>query len=215
MELLWHLNADQGITVLMVTHEADMAAYARRIVRFVDGVVESDERNPHPVGLQPGHVRGHGSGLTMWLNTLLLALRSIRRNLMRSFLTILGIVIGVSAVITMVTVGNGATGGAEPDRGPGHQPVAGAPGPAHGSGQRRFQRALLQGQRRRGHRHPDRRRRGRCAPIALGGTLVANGRNWTSTSPAAPTTGSPSATGPWPRAASSPTSNCAPVRPSA
>ena len=45
----------------------------------------------------------------MWLNTLLLALRSIRRNLMRSFLTILGIVIGVGAVITMVTVGNGAT----------------------------------------------------------------------------------------------------------
>jgi putative ABC transport system permease protein len=42
-------------------------------------------------------------------NTLLLALRSIRRNLMRSFLTILGIVIGVAAVITMVTVGNGAT----------------------------------------------------------------------------------------------------------
>ena len=45
----------------------------------------------------------------MLLNTLLLALRSIRRNLMRSFLTILGIVIGVSAVITMVTLGNGAT----------------------------------------------------------------------------------------------------------
>ncbi|MGP1629926.1 MAG: ABC transporter permease [Giesbergeria sp.] len=45
----------------------------------------------------------------MWLNTLLLALRSIRRNLLRSFLTVLGIVIGVSAVITMVTVGNGAT----------------------------------------------------------------------------------------------------------
>ena len=49
----------------------------------------------------------------MWLNTLLLALRSIRRNLMRSFLTILGIVIGVSAVITMVTVGNGATQGVQ------------------------------------------------------------------------------------------------------
>src|SRR3989344_4330549 len=45
----------------------------------------------------------------MLLNTLLLALRSIRRNLMRSFLTILGIAIGVSAVITMVTLGNGAT----------------------------------------------------------------------------------------------------------
>jgi len=45
----------------------------------------------------------------MLLNTLLLAVRSIRRNLLRSFLTILGIVIGVSAVITMVTLGNGAT----------------------------------------------------------------------------------------------------------
>ena len=45
----------------------------------------------------------------MWWNTLLLALREIRRNLLRSFLTILGIVIGVAAVITMVTVGNGAT----------------------------------------------------------------------------------------------------------
>ena len=61
MSLLWGLNVDHGITVLMVTHEAEMAAYANR------------------------------------------------RNLMRSFLTILGIVIGVSAVITMVTLGNGAT----------------------------------------------------------------------------------------------------------
>jgi len=44
----------------------------------------------------------------LW-NTLMLALRAIRRNLMRSFLTILGVVIGVAAVITMVTLGNGAT----------------------------------------------------------------------------------------------------------
>ena len=44
----------------------------------------------------------------LW-NSLMLALREIRRNLLRSFLTILGIVIGVSAVITMVTLGNGAT----------------------------------------------------------------------------------------------------------
>ncbi|MBF5006453.1 ABC transporter permease [Diaphorobacter caeni] len=45
----------------------------------------------------------------MLFNTIWLALRSIRRNLLRSFLTVLGIVIGVSAVITMVTLGNGAT----------------------------------------------------------------------------------------------------------
>jgi putative ABC transport system permease protein len=47
--------------------------------------------------------------MQMLLNALLLALRAIRRNLMRSFLTVLGIVIGVGAVITMVTLGNGAT----------------------------------------------------------------------------------------------------------
>ncbi len=45
----------------------------------------------------------------MLLSAFLVALREIRRNLMRSFLTILGIVIGVAAVITMVTLGNGAT----------------------------------------------------------------------------------------------------------
>ena len=45
----------------------------------------------------------------MLFSVFMLALRSIQRNLLRSFLTILGIVIGVSAVITMVTLGNGAT----------------------------------------------------------------------------------------------------------
>jgi len=45
----------------------------------------------------------------MWATTFLLAVREIRRHLLRSFLTILGIVIGVWAVVTMVTLGNGAT----------------------------------------------------------------------------------------------------------
>ncbi len=44
MELLTGLNRDRGITVMMVTHEPDMAAYATRTVRFRDGHVESDER---------------------------------------------------------------------------------------------------------------------------------------------------------------------------
>jgi putative ABC transport system ATP-binding protein len=50
MELLAALNRERGITVLMVTHEADMAAYARRIVRFVDGRVSADEVNAAPIG---------------------------------------------------------------------------------------------------------------------------------------------------------------------
>lgn len=42
MELLRSLNRDRGITVLIVTHDPDIAAYANRIVRFVDGQIESD-----------------------------------------------------------------------------------------------------------------------------------------------------------------------------
>ena len=45
----------------------------------------------------------------MLFSVFMLALRSVQRNVLRSFLTVLGIVIGVSAVITMVTLGNGAT----------------------------------------------------------------------------------------------------------
>lgn len=48
MELISRLNSERGITVLMVTHEPDMAAYAHRIVRFVDGMVASDKLNGHP-----------------------------------------------------------------------------------------------------------------------------------------------------------------------
>ena len=45
MDLISALNRDQGITVLMVTHEPDMAAHARRVIRFVDGRIDSDRRN--------------------------------------------------------------------------------------------------------------------------------------------------------------------------
>jgi putative ABC transport system ATP-binding protein len=46
MALLRSLNLDQHITILMVTHEPEMAAFAQRIVHFRDGVVERDERRP-------------------------------------------------------------------------------------------------------------------------------------------------------------------------
>jgi putative ABC transport system ATP-binding protein len=45
MELLIDLNRRQGITIVMVTHEPDMAAYAKRIIHFRDGLVESDRRH--------------------------------------------------------------------------------------------------------------------------------------------------------------------------
>jgi putative ABC transport system ATP-binding protein len=45
MELLASLNNDRGLTVVMVTHEADMAHYAKRVVHFLDGVVDRDHHN--------------------------------------------------------------------------------------------------------------------------------------------------------------------------
>ena len=44
MELIAGLNEQRGITVVMVTHEPDMAAHAQRIIRFVDGHIASDEQ---------------------------------------------------------------------------------------------------------------------------------------------------------------------------
>jgi putative ABC transport system ATP-binding protein len=43
MELIARLNEERGLTVVMVTHEADMAAYAHRVIRFTDGLIASDE----------------------------------------------------------------------------------------------------------------------------------------------------------------------------
>ncbi len=116
----------------------------------------------------------------MWLNTLLLALRSIRRNLMRSFLTVLGIVIGVSAVITMVTLGNGATQAIQSQiAGLGTNLLQVRPGqrmgPGGGGGGPAFEVADAEAIASQ---------IGGVAAVApesrTGATLVANGRNWSS-----------------------------------
>ena len=60
MELLWKLNHEQGITVLMVTHEPEMAAYARRIVRFKDGLLDTDVPNASVMLRATTPSAGHG-----------------------------------------------------------------------------------------------------------------------------------------------------------
>ena len=104
MELLCELNANVG------HHRADGDARARHgRVRAARRALRRRPRRQRPRGERRRADRSRRSTPLMWFNALLLALREIRRNLLRSFLTILGIVIGVSAVITMVTLGNGAT----------------------------------------------------------------------------------------------------------
>ncbi len=118
----------------------------------------------------------------MWINTLLLALRSIRRNLMRSFLTVLGIVIGVSAVITMVTVGNGATLAVQNQiSGLGTNLLQVRPGQRMGPGSSGTSAPFF----KEGDAEAIATQIGGVTAAApqsrTGGTLVANGRNWTST----------------------------------
>jgi putative ABC transport system permease protein len=116
----------------------------------------------------------------MWWNTLLLSLREIRRHLLRSFLTILGIVIGVSAVITMVTLGNGATRAVQDQiTSLGTNLLMVRPGQRLGPGSGgapyfKEADAAAVATQIGGIRA--------VAPeVRSGGTVVANGRNWTTT----------------------------------
>jgi macrolide transport system ATP-binding/permease protein len=133
METLVALNREQGVTVVLVTHEADIAAYADRIVTMRDGEIVSDEettagalrlaggaggasatsaaaaalvRSPGEV---PASLLPPGSALAFGSMILAAAAQAIGRNAMRSALTMLGVFIGVAALIVMVAVGDGAS----------------------------------------------------------------------------------------------------------
>ncbi|MGA8644886.1 ABC transporter permease [Candidatus Binatus sp.] len=119
MEIISRLNREQGITVLVVTHDADVAAYTDRVVTFRDGAILSDVRTRAPAkaetlaamsGSLEQAANGNGLNRTRKFGTMALsaAARALRRNKTRAALTMLGIFIGVAAVIAMVAVGNGA-----------------------------------------------------------------------------------------------------------
>jgi macrolide transport system ATP-binding/permease protein len=128
MGVLTNLNREQGITVIVVTHDPEVAAYADRVVTFRDGVIISDTRKE---GTGAGAAAAGGkSGLTTrapkqqavsavdeaWTfasMAVVAAGRAIKRNKLRAALTMLGIFIGVAAVITMVAVGDGAKSSVE------------------------------------------------------------------------------------------------------
>jgi len=63
MELIQHLNRARGITVLMVTHEADIAAFARRVVHFRDGRIEREDTQVERVGDLSVEVPPAGGGI--------------------------------------------------------------------------------------------------------------------------------------------------------
>ena len=127
MATLQALNRERGVTIIVVTHESDIATYAGRVITMRDGEVISDERR-QAVRPQPGASTGvlpagslpnprlpapatAGSAGTVRAFALMIvaaAFQALARNKMRSALTMLGVFIGVAALIAMVAVGQGA-----------------------------------------------------------------------------------------------------------
>jgi macrolide transport system ATP-binding/permease protein len=124
------LNLERGVTVVLVTHERDLAELADRIITLRDGLVISDLPTVHSAGsratrtlpaVQPYRERRFASRFDSLLNeagsigwiAVLAALRAIGRNKLRAGLTMLGMFIGVAALIAMVAVGEGARAAVE------------------------------------------------------------------------------------------------------
>ncbi|MDE2292304.1 MAG: ABC transporter permease, partial [Elusimicrobia bacterium] len=113
-----------GITVILVTHEPDIAAHAKRVLKLKDGLIVSDELNePAAAGgpkaggtavAERTHARGAPRvevppfGWGEFKENVVSALRAVAANKVRSGLSMLGILIGVGAVIAMLAVGKGA-----------------------------------------------------------------------------------------------------------
>ena len=116
MQTLTRLNREQGVTIVVVTHEPDIAAYADRMLTMRDGEIVADERNAKPPAVvAPGRERAKRAVAVrthaVWAFGVMIvaaAIQAIRRNMMRSSLTTLGVFIGVAALIAMVAVGQGA-----------------------------------------------------------------------------------------------------------
>lgn len=110
LDLFDDLN-DQGTTIVMVTHEEEVAERARRIVRLRDGVVESDQRlrepNVNDVSAIAQPRRGRPSKMRLRLRALKVGLKTLLMHPMRSLLTILGIFIGVASVIWLLAISEG------------------------------------------------------------------------------------------------------------
>ncbi len=128
LSMLQWLNRERGLTIVLVTHEVDVARCASRIVTMKDGEIGSDELVTAPRIAKPsaaadswsaGEVLEHEEApraaqtgtlarLAMTWMAMRLALRALGRNKLRASLTVLGILIGVAAVVAMTTIGAGA-----------------------------------------------------------------------------------------------------------
>ncbi len=112
MDLLVDLNR-KGITIIMVTHDENVASYAKRVIKLKDGKIVSDEVKEEVQAVdyreENKKIKERGFSLSEITDSIKMALFSIFANKLRSFLTMLGIIVGVFAVIVMIALGQGAS----------------------------------------------------------------------------------------------------------
>ncbi|HJX17874.1 MAG TPA: ABC transporter permease [Acidiferrobacterales bacterium] len=110
LALLQGLNA-QGITVIIVTHEEEIARMASRVIRMRDGAIQADDRHRPARGQAATSAQAHGvthPGVAGFFEHLRQGLKTLAANKIRTGLSMLGILIGVAAVVAMLALGQGA-----------------------------------------------------------------------------------------------------------
>jgi macrolide transport system ATP-binding/permease protein len=119
MALLHDLNA-RGHTVLLITHDASVAKRAKRVIELRDGVIVADSGTqahdaqaddaPHRLAPNAAHGQAHDTRISApdLIEAGKMAFKALRTNVLRTLLTLLGIIIGVASVVAMLAIGNGA-----------------------------------------------------------------------------------------------------------
>lgn len=110
MTLLQELY-EAGRTIILITHDEQVAAHAKRVVRVQDGRILSDVRTDTVSAVKTTSKQSSGAAPNIVAEAseaVQTALRALRVNIFRTSLTLLGIIIGVAAVVTMLAVGQGS-----------------------------------------------------------------------------------------------------------
>ncbi|MFA7556089.1 MAG: MacB family efflux pump subunit [Spongiibacteraceae bacterium] len=122
LALLQQLNTETGTTIILITHDAEVASHAERVVHMRDGEILSDSAqsdelasiDPGIESLSASTIAGPTTKKALQtfprigiLTSMGLATHALRANLFRTLLTLLGIIIGVASVVSMMAIGDG------------------------------------------------------------------------------------------------------------